>query len=426
MISTHSHGGWFRCALAGGVALASCLALVSCSIAQPVSPPEKIAGPVSVQVLDLATCRHMALERQPAIAAAEASLAAAQVRAAALCKLHAIPIVASDLPIRREQAALGVAGAEAQVEQVRWDTLYDVTRSYLTVIYARQQLKVADETLADLKKTRSDAHEAGKARMERQANVYIIAVEARRETALGGVNRALAALREAIGLPPDAAIDVADTQLPNLTVKVSRDEVIAQALARRGEMIQAINAAEATGFEIKAQESKRFSPTARTFAAGSDIHAQPIPGASRGTEYAPAAIGLEMPTLMVGKRADRVEQARALSARADSMVEKTRGLLTLEAEDAYNRWLETERRLPKARAAAKESRELGEELSQDVKNIMLDIRYSDVTAAKTVASQLRLDANETHYLLLLNLAALERITAGGLNPGFEPALVTKP
>ena len=295
-----------------------------------------------------------------------------------------------------------------------------MTRSYLTVVYARQQLKVANDALADLKKTRDTAKDAGKDRMAKQADVYITAIEGRRETTLTGAARALAALREAIGLPADADIDVADTSLPDLNVKLSRDDVIAQALARRGELVQAATAAEAAGFEIKAQETKRLLPTVPTFAAASDIHSTPIPSASRGTEYAPAAVGPEMPTMLVGKRCDRVEQARACSARADSVVEKTRGLLTLEADDAYNRWLETARRLPKTRAAAKEARELSEELSVDVKNPMLDVRYSDVTTAKTVATQLRLDANETHYLLLLNLAALERITAGGINPGFEP------
>jgi outer membrane protein TolC len=379
-----------------------------------------------VQVLSLAGYRQMALERQPALAAAQASLTAAQARAAGLEKLHAIPLVASDLPIRRHQAALGVTGAEAQLEQARWDVLYDVTRSYLAVVYARQQVKVADDALVDLAKVKKDASTAGKDRVARQAGVYITAVEGRRETAIAGVGRALAALREAVGLPADAPIDVADTRLPDLNVKVSRDEVIALALARRGEIVQAATVAEVSGCEVKAQESKHFSPTVRTFAAGSDIHAQPIPLASRGTEYAPAAIGPEMPTIMVGKRADRVEQARALSARADSVVEKTRGLLALEAEDAYNRWLETSRRLPKARTAATEAKELADDLAQNAKDLMQDIRFSEVTTAKTIAVQLRLEANEVHYLHLLSLTALERITAGGFSAGFEPTPAPHP
>src|SRR5262249_7797576 len=150
-----------------------------------------------------------------------------------------------------------------------------------------------------LAKVKKDANTAGKDRVARQAQVYITAVEGRRETARASVGRALAALREAMGLAADARIDVADTRLPDLNVAVQRDGVIALALARRGEIIQAQTLAEVTGYEIKAQEAKRFSPTAPTYAAGSDVHAQPIPGASRGTEYAPGAVGPEMPTLLV-------------------------------------------------------------------------------------------------------------------------------
>ncbi|HEX5270964.1 MAG TPA: hypothetical protein VFW33_10770, partial [Gemmataceae bacterium] len=91
----------------------------------------------------------------------------------------------------------------------------------------------------------------------------------------------------------------------------------------------------------------------------------------------------------------------------------------LEADDAYNRWLETSRRLPKARQAARDARELAEELAQNVKDLMQDIRFSEVTTAKTVAAQLVLEANEVQYLHLLNLATLERVTAGGVCPGFE-------
>ncbi len=263
-----------RLAQFGALAAPACLCLGSwlAAAAEPAAAPEKIAAPAEVaparvQVLDLAACRRMALERQPAIAAAQASVAVAEARAAGLDRLHAIPLVASDLPIRRHQAALGVASAEAQLEQARWDTLYDVTRSYLSVVYAREQIKVADDALADLARVKKDAITAGKDRVARQANVYITAVEGRRETARTGVPRSLAALREAIGLPPDAAIDVADARLPNLEVKLSREEVIALALARRGEIVQATTAAEVTGCEVQAQEAKRFAPTARTFAA---------------------------------------------------------------------------------------------------------------------------------------------------------------
>lgn len=389
-------------------------------------PAEQVAAPVPVQVLDLATCRRIALERQPSLAAAQASLDAAAARAQALCRLHAIPILASDLPIRRQQADLGVSGAAAALEQARWDVNYDVTRTYLMAVYARQQLTVADEAERDLSKLKDEASTAGKDRVAEQIAVYIKVVRARRDTAVEGVERALAALREATGLDPNAPIAVADAKLPDLTPTVSRDEVLALAQSRRGEIAQTAAAAEVTGYEVKAQESKRFAPSFRTFASASDIHVQPVPQAGRGTEYHPGALGPEMPTTLVGKRDDRVAQAQALSARADAVAEKTRGLVALEADDAFHRWQETARRLPKARDAADSAKALADKLAKDAKDPNLDVRFSEAMGSGTIASQLRLEANEVHLQHLLNLATLERVTAGGFSAGFVPCPTTHP
>jgi hypothetical protein len=114
--------------------------------AEPVAP-----APPKVQILDLATCRRLALEKQPAIAAAQARLAAAEARAAALDHLHAIPIVAADLPYRRHQAALGVTAAQAMLEQARCDAIYNVTRCYPAVVFARMQESEAAEPIQRIK-----------------------------------------------------------------------------------------------------------------------------------------------------------------------------------------------------------------------------------------------------------------------------------
>ena len=405
-----------------------CLGTWAALAAEPAAKPEPIAAPAkpAVQVLDLATCRRLALEKQPAIAAAQASLAAAEARSRAVCRLHAFPLLASDLPIRRLQAELGLAGAGAQVEQARWDAIYDVTRSYLTAVYALQMLQVADDTTRDLKKVKDEAGTAGNDRVAEQIGIYIKVVEERRETAYVGARRAGAALREAIGLEPHAHVAVADARLPEMTPTVTHDDVLAQALARRGELVQATTAAEVTNFEIKAQASNCFAPTFRTFALGSDIHAVSVPQALRGSDYRPGAIGPEMPTTLVGKRSDRVDQAQALAARADAVADKTRGLIALEAEDAFYRWQETSRRLPKARAVADSAKTLSDKLTKDAKDPNLNIRFSEAMGAGALAGQLRLEANELQLQHLLNLATLERVTAGGFNPGFEPAPATQP
>src|SRR5207253_2074201 len=163
------------------------------------------------------------------------------------------------------------------------------------------------------------ASTAGKDRVAQQIAVYIKVVEGRRETAREGIERALAALREATGLGPDARIAVADAKLPDVAPQVSRDDVIALALARRGEM--------------------------------------------------------------------------ALSARADAMAEKTRGLIALEADDAFHKWQETARRLPRARDAAESARALSDKLAKDAKDPNLDVRFSEAMGAGALASQLKLEAN---------------------------------
>ena len=44
------------------------------------------------------------------------------------------------------------------------------------------------------------------------------------------------------------------------------------------------------------------------------------------------AVGVEMPATLNGSRCDRVDQAQAYNARAEAVVDKTRGLILLDAE----------------------------------------------------------------------------------------------
>ncbi|HKI31842.1 MAG TPA: TolC family protein [Gemmataceae bacterium] len=384
-------------------------------------------APPKVQVLDLAACRRMALDKQPAIAAAQASLDAAQARAVALNKLHAIPLLASDLPIRRHQADLGVTAAAALLEQARWDAIYNVTRTYLAVIYARLQIQVASDAVAELEtlKKTAEATPQEEYRAKQIAETAKVAAE-RRLIAVEGAARALAALREAVGLAGDACIDVADSDLPDLGPIVCRDDVLALALARRGEIVQAMSATEITALEVKAQASNWLAPSFRTYASGSDIHVQPPPLPSRGSEYNPGGLGPEMPVNFAGKRADRVEQAHALSARANAVLDKTRGLVVLEADNAFHMWQETATRLPTMRDAYQSQRKVADDYSRDAKIQALKRNYLEVTTSVKEAYQRRLDVNETYFHHLVNLAALERITAGGFCAGFEPKPAPKP
>src|SRR5262249_40963848 len=130
-----------------------------------------------------------------------------------------------------------------------------------------------------------------------------------------GIRKAVAALREAVGVGPEFPLDVAEGSLPPLAKDFNKEALIAMALANRGEIVQATAAHEVTALEIDAQAKLR-GPTGRTFAGSSDVHAKPIPQGVANGEYRPGAIGLEMPASLAGRKADRIERAQDLNDRA--------------------------------------------------------------------------------------------------------------
>src|SRR5262249_6117938 len=131
------------------------------------------------------------------------------------------------------------------------------------------------------------------------------------------------------------------------------------------------------------------------------------------TEYRPGAIGLEMPTLMVGPRRTRVERAGDLAARAAAVVDKTRHLVALEAEDTFLRWEEAARQLPLAKEAADKAQPLAIKTQQNFAGGQ-SVRVKEVLDSLVHGEQSRAASNEALYRYLIGLAALERVTAGGV------------
>jgi outer membrane protein TolC len=383
-------------------------------------------APAAAPALDLRACRQLALERQPALTAAHARVASAIARSEAVDHLRLAALLSRDIPVRRKQAALGVQVSQAALAAAEADTLHAVTYTYLSAIYANQQLAVADEALVSLKslqETIKQAVEDGTrkdvtTRQIDQIGVYLLVAKARREEAVEGRERALSALREAIGVGPDFPLQLADSTLPDLKPVVDREQIVAAAVARRGEIAQAALAAEVSCLEIDAQQAT-FRLKAETFAAGSDIHVDLLPHGVHEDVYKPGAVGPEMPTLLAGRKGDRVEQARSYRDRADAVAEKTRGLIVLEAEQAYLRWLEANRKSPAAREAAAAAEKLSKGLRDKFDPRVPKVTPDELINAGVLATQLRLQANQIAFQEVIGLAALERVTAGGFCAGFE-------
>jgi outer membrane protein TolC len=388
-------------------------------------PPAAIAAATTIPVYTLADCIRIAKEKQPALAASRASLAAKQAASAGIQRPSIQYLFVPDIQQRRQQSLRGVSAAEAELLQAEIDTAYAVTRTYYTAIYARLQYDVAADVLKKLEFDRADLERAIKEGVREfsgpmldRLDIAINLAKAKQLEAEEGMKRALAALREAMGVSQECfSFQLADLSLPEPKVTPERCDIINAALARRGEMIQTLLLADVVRLEIDAQGKWRFRQLVRTFASAADIHSQPVPPGIRNGDYRPGAIGPEMPTNLAGPRSARLEQANAYSARADAVVAKTRELITLEAEDGFCKWEEASKKVSFTRSATAKAHRYIKQLEEDRAN-GAKIKPEELTTNRILATQAAVAMNDAMFQQVLALANLERITAGGFHAGF--------
>jgi outer membrane protein TolC len=167
---------------------------------------------------------------------------------------------------------------------------------------------------------------------------------------------------------------------------------------------------------VYAQSRIPFRRVVPTFASGADLHSRDVPQAQRGKEYRPGGIIPEMPTQLVGSKYDRVARALDFSQKAEAMYDNVRSLITLEAENGY---LEFELASEKVRLAIEKNDLAIELLKLARKNIPLaKTGREQIYQVEVLAAKAQADYVEAVYQHLLALAALERITAGGITPAF--------
>lgn len=425
-------------------------------VTQPDAPPP--TEPDSVGMLPppkdgathsdmLAHYRRLALQNQPALAAYRASLCVAQTKVEAINKIGGIAsLIRKDLEIRKEQVQHGVLAAQAQLSVAAWETLYGVTRNYWSCVYAQEVLEIANEALDPNNKTGllwlrqlvKDTVEGVGGRRDlvewhiTSLDLVVEGLKAKKIEAEIGLERARAAMREAMGVPPDFPIHIpCKGQMPWLAVEVERCKVIEHAMKRRGEITQTMVFREVSALEVQAQQKgSHISFKGETFATGSDIHVQSVPMQVANGEYRPGGVGPEMPGVLPGKRDDRVLQAHHYAGRADAVVAKTKQLLTLQAEDAYWKYEKATREVEAYRKVVdladklkeKVPSEFANQLSEKVAQKRPKPSFDDVLVTILKGSQVQLNLFEARYQRLLALTLLERVTAGGINPGFDEPL----
>ena len=115
--------------------------------------------------------------------------------------------------VRRQQASWGVNIAAAGIDLAEWDTRYAVIRMYYTVMYAHQQMKLLDGVIKDTKASVENAEDFSKEKDTKvtpnDASVlrtHVSRLEAKHAEAKWGLQKAVAALREAMFEEPTRLI----------------------------------------------------------------------------------------------------------------------------------------------------------------------------------------------------------------------------
>jgi outer membrane protein TolC len=381
--------------------------------------------------LTLGECIGVALERQPALKAVQQSAAAIEAGERALRKFGTVTTIFSpDLEIRKQQAKRGLMATSAEYQKLHNEVVQDVTRLFYTAVYAKQQQELAENVVTRLdflvevgKNILKDAKLAAK-ELEgfntlklRMMEDGLLQAKTLQATAKVGEKKALAGLREVMGVDARTfPFRVKDTQLPVMkqNLPLTANRVVELALERRPELVLAAAGVDAFRLEVYAQGRVPFKRVVPTLASGADIHAKEIPAPNRGTDYRPGAIIPEMPTQLVGSKYDRVCRAMAFAQRAESVYEKARNLVVAEAEGTFYDFELASEKL----GLAKQRFELSKDLQKRIADNQ-DLKAKDqLLQAEVVAAKALSDYLTAVHEYLLALAALERVTAGGIRPEF--------
>ena len=383
-----------------------------------------------VKRMTLGECLVVAESNHPSIRMAEASLSSAIKGTATLEKLppRLGALVRPDLPYRKQQSNRGIDAMTANLALTRQLVANDVCRMYYTFVFAKQQEVIVNEiveqlnTYYDLVKKILELPpdpNTNKLKISKLTeNVIVDALkqaEAKRVFARTGCLRALAALKQAMGVDPVLCeFEPKDTELPIMAGTVTQAQVIDFAMTRRPELAQSAAATDVFRLEVCAQAVLKTGFQQQTFAAGTDLHAIQVPAAIRNGDYKPGATPPEMPATLFGSSTDRAARATDLSLRQDVQYEQVRGLIQLEAVNAYLTWKQTADQMALAKQRFDAGKQLADLTRQNAANVtQMELVQNFVQAG--LAQSNYLDAVYEH---VKSMIALERVTAGAVKAGF--------
>lgn len=403
---------------------------------------EKAPAPATLQsakpaelLLTLDDAIAMSMEKQPSIRAArlsyESSISAKKVTDTPLINL--IP----EGKIRKQQANAGLNAAAANMQQVEMETKNAVNRTYLSYIFAKEQLQLAKDAVETLKATYKVAEQllaSGESKNVTKddldkLDIYVKLAESKVGEASVGMARAKAALREAVGLEYNTKFEIDNGKLTRFfdtaqeytnskRVRLCCDTAAEMAVRYRPELAQASVLADVTCLEAQAQSRVYLHFYSRTFAASTDLHSKVLPATVNNGEYKPGPVGPEMPAFLNGSHSQRTERAGILYARSLAVSDKVRGLVALEAEEGCARLNRASESIELQRQALVKSTSLYKNAEKFFRQDQL--KTDALLTAYGLDVKNKSDLNEAYYQFGLTLAYLQRATAGHLWECFIP------
>jgi outer membrane protein TolC len=238
--------------------------------------------------------------------------------------------------------------------------IYRVALAYYTHVAAQARVATAEKALGNAREVQL----AAEARFAQGVGTVVEVAQARQGTAHGELARVQAsgqvqdtyvALLAAMGISPLTQIKVADLGLRKLTSSLMKpvDQVVAEALARRPDVLSAYAAHEASLARLRAAQAE-FMPKVFLSATGSHssntVDVSTLPSLGQGASQVPATLnvpgthfgatmllGVTVPIYDGGLRRALEGQARASAAKTDAMLEHVRDEATREIVGAANR-----------------------------------------------------------------------------------------
>ncbi|MFO0811704.1 MAG: TolC family protein [Gemmatales bacterium] len=430
MVRTSLSTRLIRNVLLGSATLGLSLVSISAQDKKPAAPATLQTTPAAAKlVLTLDDAINHALQKQPAIRAAQLSYESS-VSAKSVADSFLVGLVPEGR-IRRQQAASGLSAAAASVQQAEMETKNAVNRTYISVLFAREQHKLAQDAVETLKATYKVAKQlldSGEAKNVTKddldkLDIYVKLAESKVGEASVGMIRAKAALREAIGLEYNTEFEVDGGKLTryydtaqeftkNQKIRLCCNTAAEFAVRYRPELAQASILADVTCLEAQAQKANILHFYSRTFAASTDIHAKVLPAGIINGDYRPGPVGPEMPSYLIGSASKRHERASILYNRALAVVDKARGLVALEAEEGCAKFNRASEQIELQKIATQKSGDLYKNAEKYFRQDQL--KTDALLTAYALDVKNKSDLNEAYYMFGMTLAYLQRATAGHL------------